>query len=220
MRNLFSLLIPLAFLVNTSNCQESSKKYDHQLALDLSGGATTQLNLRFKVGDVYGIKYTVRNSAKRVRLSFGASMGNYRTKTHKRYKSYNPQSDTLTVLHWNHVLYEFEILMDFIIKETEKSKLYFSLGWNAGSYVERIRTSKTYDESQNDKLISEDAQELGQPLESILFGRGIGLGYERIISKSWSFSIVPNIKYKSNFGPIGLEPLVFIGIDVGLQLNL
>lgn len=215
MRNLFSLLISFAFLVNISNSQESSKKYDHQLVFGLSGGVTTQLSLKFKLGNVYGIKYTVRNRAKRVRLSFGASINNYRTKTHKRYKSYNPQSDTFTVLHWNHALYEFEILMDFIIQETERSMLYFSLGWNAGSYVERIRTSKTYDESQNEKLISEEAKELGQPIDNILIGRGIGLGYERKMNDFWSFNFTTNVKYKG-----GDDIFLFAGLTAGIRLNL
>jgi len=206
--------------VNTSFSQEADEKFDHQLVFDLSGGATTQSGLRFKAGNMYGIKYTVRNPKKRVRLSLEASINHYRAKTHKKHLSYNPQSDTFAVLHWSHVLYEFEISMDFMIKETEKSKLYFSLGWNAGSYVERKRTSRRYDESQNDKLISEYEQEIGQPIENILFGRGIGLGYERMINDSWSFSVSPNIKYKSIFGPLGLEPYVFIGLSAGIRLNL
>lgn len=142
-------------------CQEREKSFDHQLELSLFGGITTQSNLEPKFGYMYGVSYTVRNPKKRVRLSMGASINHYRTKTQKKYNSYNPKSDTFSVLHWNNVFYEFQLSMDFILVENDLTKFYLTIGWNVGSYIARDRTSKRYDESQGDKLISESMIDVG-----------------------------------------------------------
>jgi hypothetical protein len=214
--------------VNTSFSQESDNRFNHQLVFSLTGGATTQGGLEYQFGNMYGLKYTVRNPEKRVRLSIGFAINNYRAKTEKKYNSYNPQSDTFDILHWNNVLYECEILMDFILRENERNKLYLSLGWNVGSYVERKKVTKRYDESQNDKLISENAKVLGEPIESIFFGRGFGVGYERKINDLWSFTIIPNVKYKAGVDAVNpdvfdiLTPELFLfgGLSAGIRLNL
>lgn len=216
---LISLGILIVFLSNCF-CQEIEKSFDHQLELSLSGGLTTQSNLEPKFGYMYGLNYTVRNSNKNVRLSVGGAINHYRTKTQKKYDFYNPKSDTFTVLHWNNVFYEFQLSMDIIIIENNLNKFYLTIGWNVGSYIARERTSKRYDESQGDKLISESIVELGQPIENILFGRGVGLGYERFINDKWSFFLSPNLIYKANVGGWGVYPFIFIGLNAGLQLNL
>lgn len=228
MKSIFLLLIPFVIFANRSFCQENDKRFDHQVVPSLTIGSSSHKGLEYKLADVYGLKYTVRKRETRVRLSLGLAMSNYRTKSEKKYISFNPQSDTFDIFHWNHVLYEFEVLMDFILRENEKNKLYISLGWNIGGYLESRKITKRYDDSQNDKLILVESKELGQPTESLLVGRGLGVGYERMINDLWSFSVVPNIKYKVGMDVVNPDifdvftPDVFLfgGLSVGLRLNL
>jgi len=61
---------------------------------------------------------------------------------------------------------------------------------------------------------------VGQPIDNILIGRRIGLGYERLINDKWSFFLSPNAVFKGNVGGWGGYPFIFLGLNAGLKLNL
>jgi hypothetical protein len=143
-------------------------------------------------------------------------------KSHERFLSYNPKSDTSYVMHWDIALLALHFGWDWTLSKTDKAKFYFRLGLNAGGFIHRNRTVKTYDYSQDGKLISETFHKIGPPIGALNLGFMLGFGLEYYVKPKQSISFTPTL-YSRGGGYYGMDFSTFgihIAYNFGLSKNV
>jgi len=206
--------------LNTRNNQKPLR--DDQYSIGFMAGSTSsyKLNPIFS----YSLSSTFKFQKKNGHYGFwlSGSVDHCFLKTHERFVSYNPPSDTSYILHWDIALFALHIGWDWTMSITDKSKLYFRTGLNAGGFIHRNRRVKSYDYSQGGKLISETFDKIGQPIGALNLGVMLGLGFEYYVKPKHSISFTPTLYlrgggyYGMNFSTYGLH----IAYHLGLSKNV
>lgn len=139
-------------------------------------------------------------------------------KTSERFLSYNPTSDTSYIMHWDIALYAFHFGWDWTMVNKEKAKLHFRTALNAGRFIHRHRTVRTYDYSQGGILISETFNKIEPPIGDLNLGVLFGFGFEYYLTPKQSISFAPTL-YVRGGGYYGMDFSTF-GLNIAYHIGL
>lgn len=202
--------------------QENIPKTKQKFQIGVSGSIDqtnkTQYDYIALCGFSSGIYFSSRKNSKSKRFQMGILYSQINYKTKHIFDDTQTEYDAYFVYYRNVSFLELPLKYNYFLHETNKIKLYGTLGFSVGGLVTAMSNGYNYSTNTNDLVYKKPPHNI-DPYTKGFIGFYLGIGLEYFLNENISMTFDPEMKAKYQMELLGPDIYSAIGVNLGIRWN-